>query len=136
MNSDTVLQLLQRGFRVTLGATASLVEILQDPQRRDANLSKLRTELDQLAQEWAEKGSVTEQEARNFVDTILHQGNRSTPSPTESSGYDYGSTTTVAAPPSPASPDTQLELQELTAQLAAIRAELEALRNQESDSGQ
>ncbi len=136
MNSDTVLQLLQRGFRVTLGATASLVEILQDPQRRDANLSKLRTEFDQLAQEWAEKGSVTEQEARNFVDSIFRQGDRSASSPAESTGYDYGSTTTVVAPPSAASPDTQLELQELTAQLAAIRAELEALRNQESDSGQ
>lgn len=137
MNSDTVIQLLQRGFRVTLGATASLVEILQDPQRRDANLSKLRTEFDQLAQEWAEKGSVTEQEARNFVDSMFRQGNRSTSSPTENAEYDYGSgSTTVAAPPSAASPDTQLELQELTAQLAAIRAELEALRNQESDSGQ
>lgn len=128
MNSDTLVQLLQKGFRVTLGATASLIEVLQDPDKRDANLSKLGTELSQLAEEWAEKGEMTEQEARSFVDTILaKQANQAT---TETSS---SSTTTVTDAPT-TSPSVQLELQELTAQLAAIRAELEKLREQDAGS--
>lgn len=128
MNPDTILQIVQKGFRVTLGATASLIETLQDPQRRDENLYRLRTELNQLAEEWAAKGEMTEQEARNFVDTILSQraaqtnGDFSSPSPSSSS-------TATAAPP-----DVQLDLQELTAQIAAIRAELERFREQDSQS--
>jgi polyhydroxyalkanoate synthesis regulator phasin len=121
--------LLQKGFRVTLGATASLLEILQDPQRRDENLSRLRTDLAELADEWAVKGELTEQEARNFVETILTQQNRS------SSYSDSASTTTITttateAPPA-TSPEVQADLRELTEQIAAIRSELEKIRNQE-----
>jgi polyhydroxyalkanoate synthesis regulator phasin len=122
MNSDTLTQLLQKGFRVTLGATATLVEALQDPQSRDANLSRLTTELGQLAEEWEAKGTTTEQEARNFVNTLWQQ--RSTPSTP-------ASPTASAAPASPA-PDVQQDLQELTAQIAAIRTEIERLRAQDN----
>jgi polyhydroxyalkanoate synthesis regulator phasin len=123
MNSDTLVQLLQKGFRVTLGATASLIEVLQDPDKRDANLSKLGSELSQLAEEWAEKGEMTEQEARSFVDTILaKQANQATTETPSSS-------TTTATDAPAASPSVQLELQELTAQLAAFRAEFEKLRD-------
>ena len=83
MNSDTIVEQLQKGFRVTLGATASLVEVLQDPSKRDENIAKLSQEWSQLSADWAEKGEVTEQEARSFVDTILtqRQGTPSDPSP-------------------------------------------------------
>lgn len=122
MDSDTVMQLLQKGFRVTLGATASLIEILQDPLRRDENLAKLRTELGELADELSVKGEMTEREARNFVETILSQRDRPA-----------GSTQTTATTTTPtATPDVQLDLQELTAQISAIRAELEKLREQDS----
>lgn len=125
MNSDNLTQLLQQGFRVTLGATASLVETLQDPQKRTENLFQLRTELSQLTTDWAVKGEVTEQEARIFVDNLLSQlGNLSSNSTPAPSPSNVSSTPTDAAPP-----DVQLDLQELTAQLAAIRAELEKLRN-------
>lgn len=124
MNTDTLVQLLQKGFRVSLGATASLIEILQDPQRRTENLAKLRAELGELSEEWATKGAMTEQEARNFVETILSQ-QQSPGRPTDSSPQ---STATVSPP---ADPDVQLDLQELTAQIAAIRAELEKLREQD-----
>jgi polyhydroxyalkanoate synthesis regulator phasin len=126
MNSDILVQLLQKGFRVTLGATASLIEVLQDPQKREENLSKLRTDLGQLAEELAERGAITEQEARSFVDTILSKQANQTSTETPSS------TATATAPTT--SPDVQLELQELTAQIAAIRAELEKLGNQDSAS--
>ena len=124
MNSDILVQLLQKGFRVTLGATASLIEILQDPQKREENLTKLRIDLTQLTEEWAEKGLVTEQEARSFVDTVLAQrGGQTTTSPST------GASSTAS--PS-ASPEAQVELQELTEQIAAIRMELEKLRNKDS----
>ncbi|MBW4527033.1 MAG: hypothetical protein KME18_17890 [Phormidium tanganyikae FI6-MK23] len=126
MNSDTVVRMLQRSFRVTLGATASLVEILQNPQRREANLTKLKLELEQLTREWAEKGEVTEQEARSYVDTFVAQRRGEMNSGTTV-------TTTATTVPTP-SPEVQLELQELTAQLAAIRAEVERLRTEENRS--
>ncbi len=128
MNSDNLTQLLQQGFHVTLGATASLVETLQDPQKRNQNLSQLRLELSQMAQEWAAKGEMTEQEARNFVDNMLNQIRNQPPG---STSPDFPSTVTTS-PTQPASPDLQLELQELTAQLSAIRMELEKLRNPDS----
>jgi len=123
MNSDNFVQLFQKGFRVTLGATASLVEVLQDPERRDESLSKLNQEWSVLSAEWAQKGEATEQEARGFVDTLL----------TKRTGHSAGASSATATTPS-APPDVQLELQELTAQIVAMRAELERLRTQDSSS--
>lgn len=128
MNSENLAEALHKGFHVTLGATTSLVESLQDPQKRDENVAKLSQDWNQLSEEWAEKGRVTEQEARNFVDTLLAQRGQSTSTSTGAPS----SSTSEAAPTAP--PDIQLELQELTAQIAAIRAELERLRNQDANS--
>ncbi|MBD2038658.1 hypothetical protein H6F86_26385 [Phormidium sp. FACHB-592] len=125
MNADNLVQLLQNGFRVTLGATASLVEVIQDSEKRHENLSKLNQEWSVLSSEWAQKGEVTEQEARNFVDTLLAQRNNQPPA---------SSTTSTTATTTSAAPEIQLELQELTAQIAAMRAELETLRNQNAPS--
>lgn len=125
MNSDIVVDMLQKGFRVTLGATASLIEVLQDPEKRQENLAKLSQDWSQLSEDWAAKGIQTEQEARSFVDSLVSQQQSSTTAASPPSG----TATTPTAPP-----DVQLELQELTAQIAAIRAELERLRNQDSSS--
>ncbi len=125
MNSNNLLQLIHTGFRVSLGATTSLVETLADPQTRDQNLSQLRLELTQRVREWEEKGLITEQEARSFIEASLRQ--QTTPGTSPATG----TTDSVKTPPSPvASPTVQLEIEELTAQLAAIRAELEKLRKQ------
>ncbi|MGC9524338.1 MAG: hypothetical protein ACP5D7_02240 [Limnospira sp.] len=128
MNVDNLTQMLHQGFRVTLGATSSLIEILQDPQKRDENLEKIQSQLSQLAEEWAEKGAVTEEEARSFVDTILSNSGQSEPGTTVNSGA------TPAPPPAPtASSSGEIgEIQELTNQIATLRAELKNLR--ESDS--
>lgn len=129
MTSDTVVRLLQTSFRVTLGATTSLVEVLQDPQKREANLTKLRTNFEELTREWAEKGEVTEIEARNYVDTFIAQRR----SEMNSASTTVPTTATPVQPPvQSTSPEVQLELQELTAQLAAIRAEVERLRMEEN----
>lgn len=123
MDSNNLVQLLQKSFHVTLGATAALVEVLQDPQKREQNLSNLRLELDELAQEWSQRGEVTEVEARNFVSSLLESGNQDDIQP-GSGPLSSSAATTVA------DPIVQLKLQELTAQLAAIRTELERLRNE------
>jgi polyhydroxyalkanoate synthesis regulator phasin len=130
MNSNNLLQLLQTGLRVSLGATTSLVETLQDPQKREENLSQLRSELSQRITEWEEKGLITEQEARRFIEAIWrqqsNQGSSSTTgTPTE---------TPVTPPKTATSPNVQLEIEELTAQIAAIRTELEKLRNSGSNN--
>ena len=129
MNSDNLSQLMQQGFRITLGATASLVETLQNPQKRSDNLDSIRSELNHLTTEWASKGEITEQEARDFVNNLLtqmnHQGNSSTSS-TQSNPVSNTPTQTVPS-------SVELEVQELTVQLAAIRAELEKLRNSDSN---
>lgn len=130
MNADNPIQVLQTGFRISLGATASLIESLQDSQKREEIISKLtNSEFGQLTEEWAKKGEITEQEARNFVDSLLNQQSSQTPGETPGAS---GATTETPTPT--ASPDVQLELQELTAQIAAMRAELERLRNEDSQS--
>jgi len=130
MNSNHLVDLLQTGFRVSLGATTSLVETLQDSQKREESLSQLRSELSQRVTEWAEKGAITEQEARSFIEQIWRQQSAPGRSPATETSPD-----TYAAPPTTAAaPNAQLEIEELTAQIAAIRTELEQLRNSRSDS--
>lgn len=130
MNSNNLLQLLQTGLRVSLGATTSLVETLQDPQKREENFSQLRSELSQRVTEWEEKGLITEQEARSFIETMLRQQSNAGGSST--TGTPRNTVTTPSTPA--ASPNVQLEIEELTAQIAAIRTELEKLRNPGSNS--
>lgn len=130
MNSDNLTQLLTKGFRVTLGAASSLVEILQDPHKRDENLSKLSSELNQLADEWAQKGEITEQEARNLVDSLLKQPGKSEGQETNANSE----TVDIAAISSPAPgtpPKMENDIQDLTAQISALRAELEKLRSED-----
>ena len=126
MNPDTLVQLAQKSLRVTLGATATLLETLQDPQQREANLSRLKTDLSQMTDEWEVKGESTEREARSFVDTLLSQASNrvNTAVSTEPRTVSTTVSTTVA----PIAPDVQQDLQELTQQIAALRAELEKLR--------
>lgn len=131
MNPDTVVQLLQKGLRVTLGATTTLIETLQDSQRREENLNRLTSELSQLTEEWAAKGELTEREARNMVDALW--GQRAT-SPRSTEAPPFSTPESADSPSSPgvATLDVQQDLQELTAQIAAMRAELERLRQQDN----
>ena len=122
MNSDNLIQLLHNSFRITLGATASLIEVLQDPQQRTEKLEKLRQEWSELSEEWAAKGQNTEQEARNFVDNLWSQRTNST----NRASYSSESTTSTSTS---APPDVQVEIEALTQQIANIRSELEKLRN-------
>ena len=122
MNPDNLTQLLQKGFRTTLGATSFFIETVQDSTKRDENLNKLSTDFNQLTEEWADRGEMTEQEARNFVDTILNQQN---------SQADTDSTTVSSGPTSASSSvslDVQQDLLELTQEIANLRTDLQKLQ--------
>jgi hypothetical protein len=139
MNPDSLIQIAQKGLRVTLGATSVLIETLQDPLRREETMARLRTEFGQLAEEWEVKGEVTEREARDFVDTVLNQRfNRNTP-PASSAESTPGTpppySTSPVSPTNVANPpvDVQQDLQDLTEQLAAIRSELQKMREEQGN---
>ncbi|MBF2086524.1 hypothetical protein [Thermoleptolyngbya sp. C42_A2020_037] len=130
MNPDEILQGLQKGFRVTLGAASTLAETIQDSQRREETLARLRTDPSGLADDLAAKGEVTEQEARAFLDNLMAQrpAGASWSGPSGSSSSPTASTGGVPVAP----PDIQADLKDLTEQISAMRAELERLRQQGS----
>jgi polyhydroxyalkanoate synthesis regulator phasin len=123
---NTVTDFVQKGFRTSLGAASFLVETLQDPNKRDENLQKLNSnfnsmDFSQLTEEWAAKGEITETEARTFVDNMLQQKGSDTSSNSDNLS-DFPRNTTNQ---SPASSNLQQELQELTAEIIALRTELQ-----------
>lgn len=127
MNPDNLPLMLQTGFHLTLGATSFLIETLQDPLKREENLDKLKSDLGELASELLEKGEMTDREARNFVDTIFSQSGNRENADSESVSPKPSDAATYAPPASVVQPDVKLEIQELTAHMAALRVELEKL---------
>lgn len=132
MNPDNLPQMLQTGFHLTLGATSFLIETLQDPLKREENLEKLKSDLGHLASELLEKGEMTDREARNFVDTIFSQPGSRENADSESVSPKQSDAATDGSPDSVVQPDVKLEIQELTAHMAALRVELEKLRAENS----
>jgi polyhydroxyalkanoate synthesis regulator phasin len=137
MNTDTLIELLQKGYRVTLGAASSAVEAVQDPQRAADDFSDVGTDFQRLADRLEVRGALTEKEARNFVEGVVSQ----MPEPFRSVSQSFSQSvsqgaadpktvTTVATPVV----DTQLqaEVESLTAELIAIRKEIEELRQKDS----
>lgn len=116
MNSDSIFQLLQQSMRVGVGFTASILETLQDPQKRNQTLSELQQEIVQKTEEWAKKGEITEQEAREFLNQWLN----SQSSPKTPQGSPNSSKTKA---------DVNQEIQQLTEKIITLRQELEDLRN-------
>ncbi|NJN23622.1 MAG: hypothetical protein HC810_03505 [Acaryochloridaceae cyanobacterium RL_2_7] len=115
MDSQQTLEFLKKGLHVTLGATTSLVESVQDPLKREENMAQLNLGFDELTHIWEEKGSVTEAEARQFVDTVISSSmNMASPAPHNSSSTSSGSTTQFDA-------SIASEIENLTTQLSEIR---------------
>ncbi len=115
MNNLDLGKFLQRGYYVALGLTSTLLEMAQDSSKREERLR----DLDRLADELVAKGVSTEAEARSYVDQMVAKG-------VSKNAADA----TVSAVATPVTEDTsEQELQELTAQIANLRAELEELRS-------
>lgn len=134
MNTDTLIELFQKGYRVTLGAASSAVEAIQDPQRAADDFSEVGSDWQRLTDKLEVRGALTEKEARDFVEGVVSQmpepfrsvsSNFGQPAPTEPK-----TVTTVATPVV----DTALqsEVESLTAELVAIRKEIEELRQKDS----
>ena len=125
MSDNQLLDLVQQSFRVTIGATASFLETLQDSQKREEALSEFRTQLTNRTQEWAEKGKVTEEEARRTIEQFMGRMNQKAPA--RDSPGDTVTVNTSVTEVSDSS--TESELKELTEQIVALRNELEQLKN-------
>jgi polyhydroxyalkanoate synthesis regulator phasin len=136
-------QLIQQSYYVTLGVSSALLEGLQDEGKREENLRLFTGPIDTLPQKLSEKGVTTEAEARRFVDEFIAnqlRGQGSSPIDVEQD-EDGNTTVTTTATTIDASNSVNdggssrsqakatAELQELTEQLAALRAELRTLRD-------
>jgi polyhydroxyalkanoate synthesis regulator phasin len=136
MNTDNLMESVQTGFRVAVGATASLIELLQDPQKQSENPNPWNADWNELTKQWAEKGEVTEQEARKFVENLWNQQTASNPETQEAEGSteSTASTESTESNPTPSSDsEVQSELHELTQKIASLRAELEKLQREKGD---
>lgn len=120
MNPETILQNIQKGFRVGIGATTSLVEGVQNPTLYQQQLDRLRTNPLGLMEELADRGAATEQEARNTVDRLWANRNGQPAS-------EMVVTTNAVT----VGPDVEAELKSLTEQLIALRQEIAQLREQQ-----
>lgn len=130
MNFDTLTELIQKSFRVSLGAAASAVEAIQDPQASASKFSDIGTDFDRLADELEVKGALTEKEARDFVDNFSGSFEGQWPNPFGPSPASGATVNTVAQPV--ADSGIQSEIMALTEQLSAIRQEIEQLKAQGS----
>ncbi|MEN9229763.1 MAG: hypothetical protein Q6L68_02555 [Thermostichus sp. DG02_5_bins_236] len=131
-----------RARHIFYGTATALVEILQDPEKRTENLSRLSMDLGQLAEELEQKGELTEQEAIHYLEGLKDAAvnapstapDRETPLSTSSPSEAASSPPPTAPPPSgtrsstPISKEEIAELMELTHQIESLRLDLERLR--------
>lgn len=119
--NNPIFNSLQQGFRITVGAAASLVETLQDSQKRQLTLQDLQQEWGKKAEQWAEKGSATEIEARQYVDQWLAQIRK-----TAAAGNANGDRQTIDFA------TAQAELERLTQDIITLK---DALANDKASAG-
>lgn len=139
-----------RTRHIFYGTASSLVEMLQDPQKRTENLNKLSLDLGELADELAAKGALTEAEALEYVEQLRNlqaqpaqdpTGVRSEPAPVTIEIQDAETMPPGSNPadPKPIEPITsdpsnrvsQADIQalmDLTRQVESLRLDLERAR--------
>ncbi|AFY38463.1 hypothetical protein Lepto7376_2168 [[Leptolyngbya] sp. PCC 7376] len=120
--SPNIFDLVQKGFRVTVGAAATLVETIKDPQKRDVTITEFRTELENRTAEWSEKGEMTEAEARKFLENVFQKDS------SKAAGDREVSTSAVEVKDA----ELEKEIQVLTEQITMLKTELETLRKESS----
>lgn len=151
MDFEMLQQMLRNGLQMSVGATASVLEALQDPIKRDQSfaqlqreltqlpnviqdpyqrelkLNELQLELMQLSETWVQKGQTTEHEAREFVELLMSQLGLKTASPRQ-----QPTTINITATPVTSTPaaEYQQELQSLIFEISSLRTELENQRQQ------
>ena len=139
MDTIDLSKLVQKGYYVTLGLTSTLIEVIQDPIKREENIRMLGRSFDEVTQDLADKGISTEAEARSYVDSFIAQqvnGSSNNNVDPPSAGLTTVTTTarTVGEAAESDKPDKKVkaslrdEIQELTEQIASLRSELEQIR--------
>jgi polyhydroxyalkanoate synthesis regulator phasin len=144
MDTIDLGKFVQKGYYVTLGATTSLLEVIQDSNKREENLKLIGRSFDEITQELADKGISTEAEARSYVDNFIAQQVTGSSIPnSESTSAGLTTVTTTARTVDDAADNEKPEnnksdkkvkaslrdeIQELTEQLSSLRSELEQLR--------
>jgi polyhydroxyalkanoate synthesis regulator phasin len=123
MTTHPVLESLYKGFRLTVGATATLLETLQDPHKRADTLNDLQSQWNQIAAEWSEKGEVTEREARQFLEGWLDRSRGS-------AGMEPIETVATESETSDGDTNARAEIEKLIERLGTLRAELEKSREE------
>ncbi len=143
MDTIDLEKLVQKGYYVTLGATSSLIEVIQAPIKREENLRLLGRSFDEITQTLAEKGVATEAEARSYVDNFISQQVSGQPTTNSEDSSLTTVTTTAKAIDDNVTDDEEKsdqsnqkvkaslrnEIADLTQQLAGLRSELEKLRS-------
>lgn len=129
MNPDTLTETIQKGVRVTLGATASLMDAIRDPQGSQEKFSAIGNDMDLLTQELEAKGADTEREARALVDSLMSQMEQ-VPNPFAPPSASDATVDTVAQPVTDASVQAEIDL--LTQELSTLRQEIETLKAQKN----
>lgn len=139
MDTIDLSKLVQKGYYVTLGLTSTLIEVIQDPIKREENIRMLGRSFDEVTQDLADKGISTEAEARSYVDSfIAQQVNGSSNINVDSPSAGLTTVTTTASTVDEAAESDKAdkkvkaslrdEIQELTEQIASLRSELEQMR--------
>lgn len=115
MESNTIFNLIQESFRTAVGATASVLETLQDNEKRNQVLSDLNAQWQQKSQEWSQKGTITEQEARKIIEQFFK-------------GYTSHNTNNFYEDIEIKPKNNQVtSIQELTREIVALREEVQKL---------
>jgi polyhydroxyalkanoate synthesis regulator phasin len=81
MENNILFNIVQQSFRTALGATAEVVETLQDNQKRNQILSDLNAQWQEKSQIWSEKGTMTEQEAKKIIEQFFKGYNNKNQTP-------------------------------------------------------
>jgi len=120
MDNNNLINFVQLGFRTVIGATADAIETIQNTEKRNQAISELTSELQKKSQEWQQKGTLTEEEAKKIIEQFFHQ----------SKGSNSNTTNTYTQEVEVKPADNPYEnIQQLTQDIITLREELEKVNS-------
>lgn len=117
MSDNNIFNYFQQGLRTIVGATTEAIETLQNSEKRNQAISEFNEEWQKKSQEWVEKGTLTEAEARKIIEQFFQ---RQTTSTNQSSPQEI---------PIDSGANPYDEIKKLTEEIVALRGELEKLNS-------
>ncbi|MBE9223024.1 hypothetical protein IQ215_09990 [Cyanobacterium stanieri LEGE 03274] len=120
MTSNNSPNPIQQGLRIAIGATASAVETIQDRERFNQKISELTRDLQAKSEVWAQKGALTEEEAKKMIEDFFNQKNDVPKSSNKNQSGD--------------SNPSREDLRTLTQEVISLREELNKLNSKSSEN--